>query len=246
MRSAVDTSRLGEAIKRPGIDPRVWLTLAVVKAVSFDSEEGIFVDVQFLPDGHEETCILGSPYSSDSAGFYFPVEVDDVVIVAVPNGDTGAGPVIVSQLWNKTQKPSSEMGSGTEPSPDVTLRLRSGRKCLIVASDSEITIKGEGSTKVIIQAASNVDISSQADVNVSAQNANIVASGTAVVQAPVVKLGPSPASPVGRVGDAVSVTLPSLAVKISGTDYPVVQSTVPSTLIVASGTIVSGQVAVIA
>jgi len=156
-RSSVDVGRLAAAASRPGIDPRVWLTLATVEEIGFDAENGVFVDVQYQPDGTKETCLLGVPYAGNEFGFYCPVEVGDTVLVAVAGGDPGNGPVIVSRMWGGADKPSADFQSSSDSetaTSDVVLRVKPGQKFKLRTSGSsdgvDITVEGDGD--VVIQA----------------------------------------------------------------------------------------------
>ncbi|KKN72088.1 hypothetical protein LCGC14_0414830 [marine sediment metagenome] len=156
-RTSPDMGRLANAVSRPGIDPRVWLTLAVVLDVGYDANEGIFADVQFQPDGTVETCLLGAPYAGAEFGAYFPVNVDDTVLVAVPSGDPSTGPTLIARMWNSGDKPHADFQSEDEeeePTKDVVLRIQPGRKLKIRTSDDgdgvDITVEGNGD--VVIQA----------------------------------------------------------------------------------------------
>jgi len=152
--AAPDASALARMMARPGMDPRVWLTLAIVTRVVFDEEHGIFCDIQFQPGGEPETALLGAAYAGSGFGLYCPVQVDDIVLVAVPMGDPGNGPVIISRMWSAADRPSADFGSGETPSDDVVLRVRPGKKLRILTSESgdgvEITTEGNGD--IVIQA----------------------------------------------------------------------------------------------
>ncbi len=169
--------RVANAVSRPGIDPRVWLTLAVVRDVGYDVDEGIFVDVQFQPSGTIETCLLGAPYAGAEFGAYFPVNVDDTVLVAVPSGDPSTGPILIQRMWNSGDKPHADFQSedeDEEPTQDVVLRIQPGSKLKIRTSDDgdgvEITVEGDGDAliqatgngKVLIQATGDGNIVVQA------------------------------------------------------------------------------------
>ncbi len=156
-RTSVDMGRMANAVSRPGIDPRVWLTLAVVRDVGYDADEGIFVDVQFQPSGTIETCLLGAAYAGAEFGAYFPVNIDDTVLVAVPSGDPSTGPTVIARMWNSGDKPHADFQSEAdeeEPTQDVVLRIQPGQKFKIRTSDDgdgvEITVEGNGD--IVIQA----------------------------------------------------------------------------------------------
>ena len=164
-RGSVDVGRLSAAAQRPGIDPRVWITLGIVKEVGFDAAEGIFADVQLQPSGEIETCFLGAPYAGAEFGMFAPVQVDDTVLVAVPSGDPNHGPVIIARMWDAADKPASDFaGSGDDPTEDVVLRVRAGKKLRVRVKGSggqvdiqaeegaNINIQSGGSGKIVIHA----------------------------------------------------------------------------------------------
>lgn len=156
-RSSVDVGRLSAAASRPGIDPRVWLTLAVVEEIGFDPDNGVFADIIYQPDGTRETALVGAAYAGNEFGFYCPIEVGDTVLVAVAGGDPGNGPVIVSRMWGGPDKPSSDFQNADESenaTQDVVLRVKPGQKFKVRTSGSsdgvDITVEGDGN--VLIQA----------------------------------------------------------------------------------------------
>lgn len=158
-RPSIDLGRLSAAAQRPGIDPRVWITLALVKEVGFDAEQGIFVDVQLQPSGELETCFLGAAYAGAEFGMYAPVQVDDMVLVAVPSGDPNHGPVIISRMWDAGDKPHADMnGTGGAASDNMVLRLKSGAKLLIRTSGDggEVDIQVEGGANLLLRAGNQV------------------------------------------------------------------------------------------
>lgn len=114
VRSRPDVRALGAGVSYPGIDPRVWLTLATVVDVGFDSNNGIFVDVKYQPDGTDETALLTAQHTGTRCGSYRPVKEGDTVVVAVPKGDPGNGPVIIARCWNAGDPPAAEMGDGDD------------------------------------------------------------------------------------------------------------------------------------
>jgi len=155
----VDQGRLRALVSGPGVDTRYNLVLAVVDSVTVDPAEGVFCDISFLPHEQPETAFLGVPYAGDGFGFYFPVEVDDIVLVGVPNGDPGLGPVIISRMWSAADKPFSEL-QGTadtdnpgqyEPSSDVVLKTKAGVNCKTIVSgggDASIAVTGGGDVEI--------------------------------------------------------------------------------------------------
>ena len=155
VRSKVDISRLASAVQRPGIDPRIWLSLATVEAVGFDAAEGIFVDVQYQPTGERETAYLGIPYSGAEFGMHCPVNVGDTVMVAVAGGDPQSGPVVVTRWHNSGDKPNADLqdeNDATEPTKDLVLRVQAGQKLRVRTSGAgDIDLEAEGTGKVVVK-----------------------------------------------------------------------------------------------
>lgn len=161
-RRNIDPSRLAALVSRPGIDPRIHLTLGIVDRVIVDPEHGVFVDITYLLHEDNDTAVLGVPYAGGNFGFYVPVQVDDTVLVAVPEGETDAGPVIIARMWSAGDKPYSEM-NGTaltgeeaglyEPAEKVILKCKPGTPCEILVSEgADVTIRvaGSGNANVIV------------------------------------------------------------------------------------------------
>lgn len=134
-RRGIDVSSLAAAVSRPGVDPRVWLSVAHVTAVGFDAAEGMFADLVLLPGNVVETAYMGAPYAGTLCGDHCPLEVGDTVLVAVPGGDPNEGPVIVAR-WNNAggDPPHPDFAEGDEPSPHRQIRVREGNKLMLRTS----------------------------------------------------------------------------------------------------------------
>ena len=133
-----DTRRIGEAIGFAGIDPREWIRLATVTAFDIDPDEGPFVDILMFasnqPDPIPERARVGSSYAGPGYGFYIPLQVDDEILVATPNGDENVGLVVVAKLWSPSDKPPANANS-----TDLILHLK---------ADASINIEVSGAGKV--------------------------------------------------------------------------------------------------
>lgn len=158
----VDTGRLRHLISGPGVDTRFHIMEAVIDKVTVDPSEGVFCDISLLPFEQPETAFLGVPYAGDGFGFYFPVEVDDVVLVAIPDGDPGAGPVVISRMWSAADKPPAELKGTADsdnpgqfhPSKDVILRCKPGSNTKIIVSagaNVNITVEGAGNVNLGVE-----------------------------------------------------------------------------------------------
>lgn len=159
MTKRANPGRLRSLVSGPGVDTRYHICEAVVDAIRVDPDEGVFCDISLLPMEEPETALLGVPYAGANFGFYFPVEEDDIVLVAIPDGDVSAGPVIISRMWSAADPPFSELrGSADSESPgqyfhssDVVLRAKAGANTkIIVADGANVSISAEGSGNVNI------------------------------------------------------------------------------------------------
>lgn len=154
IRSSVDAGRLSALAARPGIDPRVWLTLATVTDIGFDPNEGIFVDVKYQPGGEPETAYLGSGFIGNGFGSHAPVKIDDTVLVAIPMGDPGNGPIIIARFWNSGDPPPAEISGMLT---DLYLRAEPGQKIYVRTSGSGDGIDIQvGQGHYVVQAAGQV------------------------------------------------------------------------------------------
>lgn len=137
VRTRPDVNALASAVSRPGVDPRVWITLAVVTELGYDPDEGPFADLQYQPNGDQETALIGSNYAGAEFGDWSSVEIGDTVLVAVPMGDPGNGPTIICRMWNAGDKPFAEMQDADDsevPTQNRVLRVKPGKKFQLVIS----------------------------------------------------------------------------------------------------------------
>ena len=133
----LDVGRLGNALARPGIDPRTWVSYAAVDAVGVDSE-GVFVDVTLLPTGDQMTARAGTIYAGPGYGLHLPFGVGDEVVVGVPNGDPNHGAVVLARL----QSASDELASSAMANENDIV--------LVVKPDQSIRIAVSGGGKVYL------------------------------------------------------------------------------------------------
>lgn len=130
--SSIDTSRLADAVSRPGIDPRIWVSYAVLISepviVTDEKDQDIIADIMLLPSGTIETARVGAAYAGDGFGLYAPLHIDDEVLVVAPSGDPDQGLVITQRLWSPAALPPAEAQANPEDwtlvvEPDKNLRL---------------------------------------------------------------------------------------------------------------------------
>jgi hypothetical protein len=147
MRTTIDTARLGAGVSRPGIDPRLWFSLAIVTDVAVDPESGVYADLQLVPSGDKECARVPTSYGGPGYGAWMPLNVDDLVAVALPRGDSAGGPVVVARLWSGSDPPPVELGAANGADPP----------------SSPVIVVGPGQTvRVICRAGATVEVVSDA------------------------------------------------------------------------------------
>lgn len=132
-----DVARISEAVSRPGIDPRVFTTLAVVNKVRATTE-GVYCDVTTIM-GVEETAALAPDYGGDGYGFYAPIEVGHMVLVAIPEGEYAAGPRVIAHIWDEGDPPPDVVVDHPE---DVALVVKPGKTVRIMVSGGGTVLLG--------------------------------------------------------------------------------------------------------
>ena len=232
VRSRIDASRLAEVVSRPGIDPRVWVVFAKIEALGFDEVEGIFADVRYLHNGRTTTAHIGSLATGDEFGDWHPFKVDQLVLVAVPNGDEDFGAVVIASIWDGSRKPATEFQSPddpTEPTVDRVIKAEPGTTLRVIATEgANIVIHASGGGSVTVEATGD------SVVNVNAEKA-------VIIDSPDVRVGAGAGKPIARLGDMVAVSLPPLllgVVAIAGVTDPItnlVTGTAAGTVIPATG-----------
>lgn len=100
-------NRISQGVSRPGIDPRVWASMAFAIDEEFvDAEHGSFIDVRLLPNGEEITCYVPQGYVGKDFGEHDQlIHKDDKLLVVVTNGDPNEGGTVVIRYQNNVDKP---------------------------------------------------------------------------------------------------------------------------------------------
>ena len=136
-----------------------------MRDVAFDPEHGIFADVTFIPSEIQETVLVGSGYAGDGFGVWAPLAVDDMVLVAVPGGDSNDGAVIISRLWTGLEKPPA-LAQGTtssqgmpDPSGHLSVRVEPGKKLQVQTHEGAIEVTAEnGAIKITATEGANIEL----------------------------------------------------------------------------------------
>jgi hypothetical protein len=133
--SSIDVSRLADAVSRPGIDPRVWVSYAIVQSEpvveTAQGQQDVFVDVLLVPTMQPDTARLCADYAGNGFGLYAPLHKDDEVVVIAPSGDPDEGLVIARRCWSPSDLPPAEAGQFPD---DVLLVVEPGKNVRITTS----------------------------------------------------------------------------------------------------------------
>lgn len=150
--SGIDFARLSQAMMRPGIDPRVWVSYAVLKGEPYvdmvDGDQGIFVDLLLLPTQMEATARVGAAYAGNGFGLYMPLHDQDEVLVVAPSGDPNEGLVVTQRLWSPSDPPPQAVADNPT---DVTLVVEPGKNL-------RMNVQGGGNVYLAAQGGGNTYI----------------------------------------------------------------------------------------
>lgn len=149
--SGIDVNRLAAAVARPGIDPRVWVSYAVLTSDPVvelrEGQQDVLVDLLLLPSGQPETARVGAMYAGNGFGLYAPLHKDDEVLVVAPSGDPDEGLVVMQRLWSPADPPPSAV---SENPLDVTLVVENGRSLrLNVSGGGKVYLGGSEDTQPV-------------------------------------------------------------------------------------------------
>lgn len=136
------------SIQRPGIDTRIWSSLAYAAGDSAALADGVFVDVVLLPTGEQLTARVPSEYAGKGFGLYAKIRKNDELLVEIPRGDPAEGAVVSRRLWNKRHTPPQEALDDDE---DVLL---------VVEKDKTLRLVTSGAGKVFVKSADTVTLDS--------------------------------------------------------------------------------------
>lgn len=140
-----DVAKIAKALERPGIDPRKFVDLAIVTTVAVDAS-GVHADV-ITSEGLPETVALAPPYGGPGYGFYGPLDPDDAILIAMPDGKFDAGGRIIGRIWDPGSPPPAEVAAHPE---DVAIVIKPGQQIRIVVSGGgDVVITARDGGKII-------------------------------------------------------------------------------------------------
>ena len=127
-----DLAAMADAISKPGIDPRSWVSIGIVepesaeaKSVNFDEKVGPLISVRLVPNGTVVNCRVSGWLAGNGESVYFPFIGSDEVVVLIPGGNEREGCVIIGRLNNGIDVfPDSVAGLETKNNNFGFMRLR--------------------------------------------------------------------------------------------------------------------------
>lgn len=148
-RTTIDPARLAEALARPGMDPRSWVSLAIVTDFAVDPAHGVYADLVLVPTGDEVTARVGPIYAGGGFGLYAPLKIDDEVLAVCPSGHPDEGWVVVSRLWSAADKPPT-IPQDAAKVDDLLIQVEEGRTLRLVTSGSGNIVLQVDTGKVLL------------------------------------------------------------------------------------------------
>lgn len=141
-----DVGRVSAGLQRPGMDTRVWSSLAYAVDDSAAFEDGVFVDVVLLPTEEKLTARVPAEYAGAGFGMYAKIYKNDELLIEIPRGDPAEGAIVSRRLWNKRAGPPEQAVAEPEDvllvvKPEKTLRLiTSGAGKVFIKSASVVVV----------------------------------------------------------------------------------------------------------
>lgn len=197
--SSIDFSRLSQALMRPGIDPRVWVSYAVLKGEPVvdltvdDGSAGVFVDLILLPTQQQATARVGALYAGNGFGLYAPLHKDDEVLVVAPSGDPAEGLVVTQRLWSPSDPPPAAVAANPD---DVTL---------VVEPTKSLRLNVQGGGKVYL--GGDVESRGVARLNDTTQDGTLSIAATSIPGPPPVTTLTLTYTPPGGTPQVASIAL---------------------------------------
>jgi hypothetical protein len=130
-----DHSTLGSAFARPGMDTRQWVSVGLVEpdapdapATRFDVSLGPMVHVALQPSGTVVYARVAMDIAGEGEADFTPFVSGDEVLVAIPEGNENAFPIIVGRLANELDAfPTTVAGVATTGNTVSFRRMRTSR-----------------------------------------------------------------------------------------------------------------------
>ena len=174
-----DMSRFSEYVKRPGIDPRTWVSLAIVahdytyntntQAYEFIADEndikkdkyGIYASVILIPGFTKALYPIAPAYAGNFGLIYMPLHPLDTVVVEFPDGALSNG-LITKRRNTGTEQINPDQIDLT----NAWIVLESGASVNVILPQGDVNLTNQGGNL-------NVNVDSSHAVNVTAKKINL-------------------------------------------------------------------------
>jgi hypothetical protein len=140
-----DVLKMGLAQSFPGIDPRIFVALAIVEEVSV-TRAGVKADVRVLPFNEPETVMVGAPGANNGSGLYIPVTPGQIVIVAFPRGSSDEGGRIIGSSWDTGDPPPA---AALDHPGDVALVAAAATAIRLVTTATGVIVIASGGATLL-------------------------------------------------------------------------------------------------
>jgi len=146
-----DHASMAAAFERPGIDTRMWVSMAVVdvptdgqgdaQTVEFDADDGqLYINVTLKPTDVPLRARLGMQTAGAGEAVYFPFVGGEEVLVAIPDGDLRSGAVIICRLNNGFDPFPFDSVGGADPKQNAVAMLRT-RTAFTIESGASLQLR---------------------------------------------------------------------------------------------------------
>jgi hypothetical protein len=181
----IDVQKLGNALKRPGMDPRVWISEGTVGTLDPETGEmdftdrhaiwndsgGVHVDVELQPSGWHTTARY-APAQAGEATISGPIRPGDIVLVEFPNGNTSGG-VITKILQSRSKRQPVDQGKPIFNNnrllihaKTVPIDVRTAEARVLLEQDGTVAVTGSKSISLQIPGGPQVLIEQDGTVTV--------------------------------------------------------------------------------
>jgi hypothetical protein len=147
--SQMDQRTMAEAFSFPGIDPRAWVSYAIVETVQaetenpvdFDDDDGqVYVNCILKPTNIPCRARTGGMFAGPGEGVYSPFVGGEEVLVAIPEGDVKGGCVILTRLNNGYDGFPQGSVAGKDANTNTFSMMRT-RPALTIESGASIMLR---------------------------------------------------------------------------------------------------------
>lgn len=196
-RKSFDAERLRELVTGPGTDSRFWVSCGRVAedGARWDNELGPVVDVELYggeSEGVEVTCRVAAPVTGDGFGEFVPIQDGEEVLVAIPDGDPEAGPVVIGYMSNAGSPVFGDV-AGLSPGDPLGLELKRSPYGRAEQYDGDHTLQAANISR---RADESAEIYALQEATLKADIQAIIESPLILAKGDLIKLGESAVSPV--------------------------------------------------